>query len=220
MRLMTCNILKGRPGPEVFAALLDRFDPDVVAVQELDETCAAVLTARFANHQLAPAEDASGRGMAVRFDAEFGEVPMPGRSGGWTRFETEGHTWSVAGVHLLNAIDFPWWTSVKGRAGQLEAIREWAEAVESGSTVVAGDFNASPAWPAYKEMASTLTDLPAAWAAERGSRPERTWGWRPGWPRMLRIDHIFGSRVGVSDVVVAPIPGSDHDAVVADLHPR
>ena len=216
---MTANILEGRPGPEVFGALLDRFDPDVVAVQELDQTSAAVLAERFVNHQLVPADDASGRGMAVRFDAEFGEIPMSGRAGGWTRFDAEDSSWSVAGVHLLNAIDFPWWASVKGRAAQLKAIRGWLDDVEGDPTVIAGDFNASPSWPAYKEMEAALTDLAAAWAAERGARAERTWAWRPGWPRMLRIDHIFGSGVTVSGVAVVPISGSDHHAVVADLHP-
>ena len=83
--------------------------------------------------------------------------------------------------------------------------------------VVAGDFNATPAWPAYRQVTSRLDDLVLDHKASLGAKPERTWAWRPGWPRMLRIDHVFGSGVTVFDCLVAPVAGSDHHAVVVDL---
>jgi endonuclease/exonuclease/phosphatase (EEP) superfamily protein YafD len=83
--------------------------------------------------------------------------------------------------------------------------------------VVAGDFNATPIWPVYRKVVSRLEDLVAQHAERTGSGAEPTWGWRPGWPRMLRIDHVFGRGVKADEVRVVPIVGSDHAAVVVDL---
>ena len=85
------------------------------------------------------------------------------------------------------------------------------------SAVVAGDFNSSPAWPAYRKVATRLTDLVDEWAVAEGREPEPTWGWHVGWPRLLRIDHLFGSGLRATEVSVVPIAGSDHAAVIADL---
>lgn len=84
-------------------------------------------------------------------------------------------------------------------------------------TLVAGDFNASPAWPAYKRVEERVTDLVGQYAERRGQTTEPTWGWRPGWPRMLRIDHVFGVGVRATAVEVRPVRGTDHAAVIVDL---
>ncbi|MEA1903214.1 MAG: endonuclease/exonuclease/phosphatase family protein [Actinomycetota bacterium] len=220
LRLMTVNLLHGGADVGAFRQLLQRFDPEVVVTQELGFACAAVLREKFANHWLNPAHGFAGRGIATRLEASFGDIPMPFRYGTWARLVVDGREWSLAGVHLLNPIEFPWWRSVQGRSDQLEAIQSWIDEVTSGPLVVAGDLNASPRWPAYRQLAARLTDLPAAFASTQDSRPERTWGWRPGWPRMLRIDHVFGSSVDPVAVSVVPIEGSDHDAVVVDLVAR
>ncbi len=60
-------------------------------------------------------------------------------------------------------------------------------------------------------------DLVADHAGRTGAGTEPTWGWRPGWPRMLRVDHVFGRGVRANGVRVEPIVGSDHAAVVVDL---
>ena len=89
---------------------------------------------------------------------------------------------------------FPWWTSVKYRGTQLDSLFEWAEVNLDPSLpfVLAGDMNASPAWPVYRSLAERWDDLVARWAEQSGNRLMPTWAWRPGWPRMLRIDHVFG----------------------------
>ena len=220
IRLMTANLLHGGTVPSDFEELLDRFDPDVVVTQELGQACAEALEARYPNHRLRPADNFKGRGIATRLGARFGDVPMPARDGTEARLIVDGGEWSLVGVHLLNPIEFPWWSSVRGRSGQLAAIREWLGRVAVGPVLVVGDFNASPRWPAYRQMAGMLDDLPAAFAEQRGARSERTWAWRPGWPRMLRIDHVFGRGVEAVSVSVARIEGSDHYAVVADLVPN
>jgi endonuclease/exonuclease/phosphatase (EEP) superfamily protein YafD len=210
---MTSNLLQGRADASEYEALLERMAPDVVVTQELGHDCAAVLTDRYRNHHLHPADDFVGRGIATNLDAEFGHIEMPVRPGTSAKLQVNGHTWNLAGIHLVNPIDFPWWTSVRHRSEQLDAIKAWAADLESGPLLIAGDFNASPRWPAYREMVTNWSDL----VAEHFDGPERTWGWRPGWRRLLRIDHVFGSGLTAQRVSVETIVGSDHSAVVVDV---
>lgn len=188
----------------------------MVVTQELGYEYVEILTGRYDSHHLNPTDDFTGRGIATHLDAVFGDIPMPARLGTSAALDVAGTVWHLAGIHLINPINFPWWTSVRGRTDQLEAIDRWSEEL-SGPKIVAGDFNASPRWPAYRHMAARWHDVVADHVSGSGDRPERTWSWRPGWPRMLRIDHVFGSGVTATNVCVVPIVGSDHDAVVVDL---
>lgn len=216
-RLMTANLLMHRSDQADFARVLDQIRPDVVVTQELVPSAAEVIAMRFPNHRLRPSFGFVGRGIATRFDGEFGEIDMPGRPGTSALLDVDGSVVRLAGVHLLNPILFPWWDTARARGRQLEGLYEWLEEDSSSPVVVAGDFNASPRWPAYKSTAGRLTDLVADLAERSGERPERTWSWRPGWPRMLRIDHVFGHRTRATDVTVVPIIGTDHHAVIVDI---
>jgi endonuclease/exonuclease/phosphatase (EEP) superfamily protein YafD len=216
IRVMTSNLLYGGADVDGFREVLDRVEPDVVVTQELGHGYVEVLTERFPNHSLHPADDFTGRGIATHLDVEFGSIAMPVRPGTSAILDVAGQQWDLAGVHLVNPIDFPWWTSVKVRGEQLQAIEQWG-AKRSGQVLIAGDFNASPRWPAYRLMAERWTDLVAEHASASGRRPELTWAWRPGWRRMLRIDHVFGSGLVATDSEVVPIRGSDHAAVWVDV---
>jgi endonuclease/exonuclease/phosphatase (EEP) superfamily protein YafD len=121
---------------------------------------------------------------------------------------------------MRNAVAFPWWRSVRLRREQLAALFAWADAnVGAGSFVLAGDMNASPAWPVYRRLAERWEDLVLDQAREAQTSPAPTWAWRPGWPRMLRIDHVFGRGVRAVATRVEPVRGSDHAALVVDLEP-
>ena len=216
IRIMTSNLLHGGADIDDYRKLLDRIEPDVVVTQELGHEYIGVIAERFRNHYLHPADDFTGRGIATHFDVEFGDIPMPARFGTSAILDVRGEIWDLAGVHLLNPVDFPWWTSVKTRSEQLKAIEGWGTKT-SERVVIAGDFNASPRWPAYRFMTERWSDLVADHATGSGGRPEPTWAWRPGWPRMLRIYHVFGSGVVATDSSVVPIRGSDHAAVWADV---
>jgi endonuclease/exonuclease/phosphatase (EEP) superfamily protein YafD len=215
-RLMTANLLHQRSNASDFARVLAEHDPDVVVTQELGPAAADILAAAYPHHRLRPALDFTGRGIATRLSAEFGDIDMPGRDGTSAILDVGGVDVWLAGVHLLNPIHFPWWVSARERGRQLEGLFEWMGR-SPGPTVVAGDFNASPRWPAYRRVAARLTDLVADWAAESGSDLDRTWAWRPGWPRLLRIDHVFGNGVRATAVEVDTIMGTDHNPVVVDL---
>lgn len=215
-RLMTANLLHDRSDAAHFARMLDDLDPDIVVCQELGPFCADVVASAFPQHRLRPALGFTGRGIATRFDAAFSEIDMPGRPGTSALVDVDGVRVSLAGVHLLNPIAFPWWKSVRTRGRQLDGLFSWLKDADE-PVMVAGDFNATPIWPVYRKVVSRLEDLVADHAERTGSGAEPTWGWRPGWPRMLRIDHVFGRGVDADEVRVVPIFGSDHAAVVVDL---
>lgn len=215
-RLMTANLLHERCDASDFARVLARHDPDVVVIQELGPVTADILASAYPHHRLRPALDFTGRGIATRFPTTFGDIDMPGRDGTSAVLSVRGVDVRLAGVHLLNPIHFPWWVSARERGRQLDGLFDWIS-TPSGPLLVAGDFNASPRWPAYKRVASRLDDLVADWAARTGLDAERTWAWRPGWPRLLRIDHVFGAGMVATAVQVDTIGGTDHNPIIVDL---
>ncbi|MET0567039.1 MAG: endonuclease/exonuclease/phosphatase family protein [Acidimicrobiia bacterium] len=219
IRLMTANLLADRADVAHLARMLKEVDPDLLLTQELGPTAAKTIAAHFPHHDLRPNDDARGRGIASRLSADFGEIPLPWRPGLWARLGDGSRSFLVANIHMRNPIVFPWWKSARIRGQQLDSLFAWAdEYADMGMPfVLAGDINASPAWPAYKELAERWDDLVARSAEESGAATEPTWAWRPGWPRWLRIDHVFGTGARVVAARVEPMPGSDHAAVIVDL---
>lgn len=219
LRLLTANLLKGEADPRHLSELLARLDPDVVLAQELAPNAAEVLANRFPHHSLRPSHDFLGHGVATRTVARFVDVPLPHRPGVAAFVDMAGATVLVVGVHLLNPVNLPWWSTASKRRQQIDTLHTWIDALTDpvDAVVVAGDMNASPIWPAYRRLSERYQDLVAAAATRDGVKPEATWGWRPGWPRMLRIDHIFGRGLTVTSYSVHEVPGSDHAALVTDL---
>lgn len=217
-RLITANLLNGRADAWHFAGILDRIEPDLVVTQELGPDAAEVIAARYPHHDLRPGLDHRGRGIASRFDAEFGSLDLGWRSGSWAKVQIGDRKLVLATVHLLNPVDFPWWVTARRRGEQLDALFAWVDdTIGDEPFVVAGDMNASPAWPVYRRVAGRWEDLVVAGARASGTKTASTWGWRPGWPRMLRIDHVFGIGVKALSTAVEPQRGSDHAVVVVDL---
>jgi endonuclease/exonuclease/phosphatase family metal-dependent hydrolase len=214
---MTANVLEDAVDTAHLGDLIDRVDPDLVFLQEMTEGAAGVLADRFEHHFLFPSEEFEGRGVASRLEAECGSIDLPWRPGTWAKVVVEGRTLVAAGVHMTNPIKFPPWRSVQERQDQVDALLAWADRQDADALIVAGDMNASPAWPMYRRLADRLDDLAVVAAERSGAPPEPTWGWRSGWPRMLRIDHIFGSGVEAIATQVAPIRGSDHHALIVDV---
>ena len=218
LTLMTANLLHDRGDPEAFRELIRSATPDIVVTQELAPRCADVLREVYPYHHLRPARGFAGRGIASRLPAEFGDIAMPIRDATWALVAVDSQLMRLVGMHLVNPVEFPQWRSVRRRSQQLEALFEWTDASDDDvPLIVAGDMNASPRWPAYRRMSHRWEDLVVDATRNAGRRPQPTWGWRPGWPRMLRIDHVFGVGVRATDARVEPIPGSDHHAVIVDV---
>ena len=218
IRLMTANLLVDRVDQVYLANVLEILDPDLFVIQELGHKTADLVASRFPHLYLRPDLDSKGRGIASRFSARFGEVPMPWRRGSWAIVEHTSGPLLVANIHIRNPIVFPWWKSVRIRGSQLDALDDWADAaVGALPFVLAGDMNASPGWPLYRRLAGRWEDLVARSADDLEVSPVPTWAWRPGWPRLLRIDHVFGQGVRAIATQVVPLRGSDHAAVIVDL---
>jgi len=217
-RLATANLLNGRVDAGHLAAIIDRVRPDFFVAQELGPDAADVIAGAFPHHRLHPALDHRGMGIASRFEAEFGSLEIPWRSGLWARADVGSRQLVLATLHLINPIDFPWWVSARRRVDQLDALTTWVDAtVGEGAFVLAGDMNASPVWPVYRRLTERWEDLVVGAARRSGTSSGPTWGWRPGWPRMLRIDHVLGAGVKGIATTVETLRGSDHAAVVVDL---
>lgn len=100
--------------------------------------------------------------------------------------------------------------------GDLAALTTWAgRADPQMPLVMAGDFNASSGHPAFRELEADLTDAHRATAAGW----VRTWPSQSVVPAFVQLDHVLASGLQVIDAGTMPIPGSDHDAVWADLSP-
>lgn len=217
LRILTANLFNGRAEPVAFGRLLDRVQPDVVAVQELAPNVAAEIARRFPFRDLDPRLDHLGLGIGSRMPTTFGVVPMVNRPARFARLGDAGGAVELINLHLLNPLQWPWRASVRGRTAQITAVEEFLASKRDDPWLVVGDMNASPAWPAYRRLASSFDDL-AATAAERdGSRARRTWAYRDGLPRLLRIDHVFGRGVVPLRTEVRRVEGSDHAALVVDL---
>jgi endonuclease/exonuclease/phosphatase (EEP) superfamily protein YafD len=216
IRLMTANLLVDRADLRYLADVLEIIDPDVFVVQELGHKTANLIASRFPHHHLSPQLDFKGRGIASRIPGQFGAIPMPWRIGLWARVDYGSASLLVANIHIRNPIAFPWWRSVSFRREQLDALLFWADdSVGETPFVLAGDLNSTPAWPLYRRLAERWEDLVSKSATDGDPAP--TWAWRPGWPRLLRIDHVFGKGARAVTTQVVPIRGSDHAAVVVDL---
>jgi endonuclease/exonuclease/phosphatase (EEP) superfamily protein YafD len=218
IRLMTANLLADRADLAYLGYVLDVIDPDFVVTQELGHKAAELMASRFPYHHLRPQLDAKGRGIAGKHEARFGEIPMQWRLGMWASVEEGPRPWILANIHVRNPIAFPWWRSVRFRKHQLESLLTWADGQGEGQPVLlAGDMNSSPAWPFYRRLSERWVDLVAQSAEGSDVAPPPTWAWRPGWPRVLRIDHVFGTGFRAVASQMVPLRGSDHAAVVVDL---
>jgi len=216
LRIFTANLYNGRAQPNGLAAVLRAVRPDVVAVQELSENAAAVLSDWGVSRLLDPDDNTTGMGLALNTDATFDRLEFPHRNPVRARFD--GAPWGfecveIVGTHLVNPISWPWSDSRRLRVAEATALEQLA--VEPTPTrVIVGDFNSSPAWALYRRMRRFAVD-----AAVAADTARATWGYFPRSPAMLRIDHAFiqGARsLGTRPV---RIPGSDHRALVVDLVP-
>lgn len=217
LRILTANLLGDRSSPPALARLLDETSPDVVAVQELAPSNAAVIRSRYPTGVLRPALGTDGMGLVARRQIDIRRLPLPRRSALMGRVRlTADRAIEVWVAHLANPMDMP--PPIWVRRQQVRLLEEAIEKTR-GPLVLVGDLNASPRWPAYRSLRTKLDDGVADWARRRGSRTPRTWSYRPGLPRLLRIDHALVRDLAVDNVRVMSLPGSDHRALLVDVRP-
>lgn len=208
-RVLTANLYNGRADAAGLARVLDEVRPDFMAAQELAPDAARVIGERFSHGMVAPATDHTGMALVGHEPLTVRRQPLPHRDA----LVAEG-SMTMWCVHLANPVDAPppW----RGRRRQVHAL-ESLLTTSTGPTLVVGDLNATPLWPAYRRLTRHLGDGVAEWAETTGRRPPRTWGYRPWWPAVLRIDHALVRDLKVHDSFIVRIPGCDHRGLVVDL---
>ena len=214
VNVLSANIHHGTADPAALVGLVERFDPDLVSVQELTPSFArelreAGLTRLLPNAIISVRPGASGAGLYSRlpmrklaererflFRQPRAELEMP-----------DGRRVRVVGVH-----PYP-----PGRS-----VDVWREALESLPSagggmpwVLVGDFNATLDMSEFRDLIGRGYRDAGAVAGE-GLEP--TWPQGRSLPPVITIDHVLADRrLGIAEYSVEELPGSDHRAVQAEL---
>ena len=239
LRILTYNVhgclgLDGVLSPERIARVIARYEPDVVALQEVD-------VRRARSGGIDQAELIAERlGMLMSFhptfdvhEEQFGDAilsrapmrvvrrgPLPGlenhpelepRGVLWVEVDAGSTTFQIMNTHLS--------IHPRERRMQVDALLgpDWVGSVDPGQPlIVCGDFNAAPGFPTCRAIGRRLTD---AQVGLDGHRPRRTWGGRLP---LARIDHIFFEPTLEVRHVEVPAThltntASDHLPLLADI---
>jgi endonuclease/exonuclease/phosphatase family metal-dependent hydrolase len=238
LRVVTYNVHSclggdGRVSPSRIARVLERLDPDVVALQELDcghlrsrgEDQLAVIAEKLGMHAYfcpAVTRGASkyGHGVLSREPIRLVRRAVLPR-GGRTRAEPREALW-VTLPWLGQEVQLLSTHLGLGSAEQASQVAdllapEWLGGIGTESPVIlCGDMNFPPGSPAYRKLTALMHDVQAH---APGHVARRTFPAR--WP-LRRIDHIFASRhfevcgVKVLEDDLTRI-ASDHLPLAADL---
>ncbi|MBB2913569.1 endonuclease/exonuclease/phosphatase (EEP) superfamily protein YafD [Streptosporangium becharense] len=216
LRVVTLNMLFGHADPEVVMDLVRRLKPDVLSAQELTPGMVEKLDAaglkEVMPHRVLEAEwSAGGSGLYARYEL----TPLE------NLFEAIGHNMPAARLNLPGAKPVEL-VSVHPFPPLGRQVHDWTAALDALPSaapdrirILAGDFNASLDHVAMRRFLDRgYTD--AADVVGQGLIP--TWPANKGIPPIITIDHVVvDRRVGVSEVSVHTVKGTDHRAVFADL---
>jgi endonuclease/exonuclease/phosphatase family metal-dependent hydrolase len=222
LRVLTANLLNGRADPDALARVIDERAVDVAALQELGPDQARAVSEVLPFGKLEPATDCNGMGIALRRPGEVRRLPLRHRDARVA--ELEPGEWphlpeplEVINLHIQAPHLFPPWETFRRRREQVRGVAGYLASAPRSRRLVAGDFNASPAWPAYRRLVSLLPDAIDAHARRRGQRPPATWGPWPGARGLFRIDHVLAMGLEVTHAEIVLLPGSDHRGVLVEL---
>jgi endonuclease/exonuclease/phosphatase family metal-dependent hydrolase len=239
-RVMTYNVhgcrgMDGRISPSRIARVIQQFQPDVVALQELD------LGRVRSQHHDQPKLIASALGMHFSFcptvvngkeqygHALLSHLPMhtiqtaifAQQDRQRRHIEPRGALWAwleIAGerTYLMNTHFGIWRRERMAQARELTGENWIGKISESEPVILCGDFNMVPGSKSYRAIAQRLRDVQNR---TRSFRPLNTFStFHP----FRRIDHIFTSRHFVVEKVLVPRNdltrvASDHLPLIVDL---
>lgn len=217
LKVLTINLLFGRADTGAVLDLVRRLQPDVLSTQELtpgavEELEAAGLKELLPYTYLLDEWSAGGSGLYAKYPLTPLRLFRPiGHQMPAARLDLPGG----APVEIADVHPYPPLGS---------QVHEWAAALDSFPAtgpsgpvrILAGDFNASLDHAAMRRVLDRGYD-DAADRAGQGLIP--TWPANRGRiPPMITIDHVLvDKRVGVKEVSVHTVPGTDHRAVFASL---
>jgi endonuclease/exonuclease/phosphatase (EEP) superfamily protein YafD len=217
LTVLSTNVHHGTADPDALVALVDRYHPDLLSVQELTpsfarELRAAGLSERLPNRMLRVNRGASGAGLYSRLPLS----PLPHQTRFFFRMPRaalsmpDGRRLRVVGVH-----PYP---PLSGKVGSWTAALESLPSAGRGTPwVLAGDFNGTLDQAEFRDVVDRGY-IDAGDVTGRGLEPTfPTMGHRL-LPPSITIDHVLADRrLGIADYGVDDLPGSDHRAIHAEI---
>lgn len=215
LSVLSANVYLGAADPAALVALVDRFHPDLLSVQELTPSFArrlrqAGIGQRLPNSVLMAQPKGHGGGLYSRFPL----APLPHQT------------------HFLFRMPRAVVALPDGRRLRLVAVHpqppnmsvdRWREGLESLPApgvgvpwVLVGDFNATFDQAQFRDLVD---------GGYRDAGDATGNGLEPTWPGpdespsgLITVDHVLADRrIGVAEYGVEDLPGSDHRAVHARL---
>lgn len=217
VRVLTANLGMGQADPSALAALA-RDSADVLMVQEMTPEAVAGLQAAgidrtFPHRVLDPRKEASGVGIWSRYPMRE-STTIDGFEMPWlrARLTVPGLTedLNVAAIHF----GAPWPQPIDGWRNDIARMPEVLRSFGPGPAIVAGDFNSTVMMKPFRQL---LTDGYRDAGEQAGAGLARTYPNRPPWPAVLGIDHVLVREGVATSVHPAPLPGSDHLALLATV---
>ena len=239
LRVMTYNVhscvgMDGKVSTRRIAKIIAQYDPDVVALQELDvgrkrtheidqaHAIARELEMEFHFHPAIQIEEEMyGDALLSRYPMRLvraGELPGPAhrprlqtRGALWVEIEVEDHKVQILNTHVgVRPVE---------QRPQVEALvgSQWLSHPDCrGPVILCGDFNATPRHKTCRRIMQMLND---AQDILDNHVPQRTWFGRLP---VGRIDHIFvGKEIQVQSCLVPRTAqtrvASDHLPLIVDL---
>lgn len=218
VRVLTANLGMGQADPVALTALA-RQSADVLMVQEMTPEAVAGLEAAgidqtFPHRVLDPRNVAAGIGLWSRYplteSARIDGFEMPLLR---ARLAVPGlaKPVTVASIHF----GAPWPQPLDGWRTDIARFPQVLRSLAaSGPVIVAGDFNATMMMRPFRAL---LTDGYRDAGEQAGAGLARTYPNRPPWPAVLGIDHVLLRGCTATSVHPAPLPGSDHRALLATV---
>ncbi|MFL5833402.1 MAG: endonuclease/exonuclease/phosphatase family protein [Solirubrobacterales bacterium] len=214
--VLSSNVYRGKGDPEALAELVDRYDVDLLAIQELTPRFArdlrrAGIERRLPNAIVEVRKGAAGGGIYSRFPIR----PIAPESETFFRMPRvdlrlpDGRHLRLVDVHPLT----PGRTGIDTWEDSLDDLPATGDGVP---WVLLGDFNATLDHSRLREILGRGYRDAAAVAGE---------GLEPTWPNaghstppLITIDHVLADgRLGIVDYGVEDLPGSDHRPIHAEL---
>jgi endonuclease/exonuclease/phosphatase family metal-dependent hydrolase len=212
IRVMTYNVhscagIDGKVRPERIARVINHFDPDVVAVQEVDahrprsghhdqaQLIADHLRMEHVFHAMFE-EEKERYGIAIFSRHPFTMLRAGYLTEAWPRRfrEARGAIWvrvEFDGGRPFHFVNTHFGLGRDERRQQADALlgADWLGGLpESEPLILCGDFNSSPRSPVYRRLLRRLRD---AQRSKPGHNPSPTFS---SVKPLLRIDHVFVSR--------------------------
>lgn len=221
LEVMTANLKVGKADPNRFVALVEELDPDLLAVQELTPSIAAALEraelARLLPDSVLRAEPGSS-GSGIYATADLRGLASPSLAPGGFSMAAATLQPAEFGGPLLEVTSVHTQPPTRGETTALwkQDLDSLPPAGPGEYRLLLGDFNATLD---HAELRSVIDGGYNDAADAAGAGLAFTWPSGRILPPPVTIDHVLADeRLGVGDVSVHEISGSDHRAVFAELY--